>query len=196
LSFISVTGTPGVGKTAFSKRLACKLNAKYVDLNRLVIDEGIVVSEQVEDGSVTVDIPALRRRVQRFCSESCEEPIILDGHLSHLIAPPKKVKVVFVLRCDPRILWRRLKRRGYSREKLKANLLAEILDVCLVESLKRFGESKVCEINASQAGMDECVTLALSVLNRERRSTVGTVDWIAELEADGDLLKFLEWRFE
>lgn len=195
MGFILVTGTPGVGKTAFSQRLACRINAKYVDLNSLVKNERIIVSKGAEDDSVTVDLPALRRRVQRFCSKPCKEPIILDGHLSHLIASPSKVRIVFVLRCDPRILWRRLERRGYSREKLKENLLAEILDVCLVESLKRFGEEKVCEINASQAGVDECVRLALAVLSREVKPTVGLFDWIAVLEADGDLLKILEWRF-
>lgn len=196
MGFILVTGTPGVGKTVFSQGLACRLHAKYVDLNDLVRNERIVLPEGAEDGSVTVDLPALRRRVQRFWLKSCEEPIILDGHLSHLIASPSRVRIVFVLRCDPRILLKRLERRGYSREKLRENLLAEMLDVCLVESLERFGEEKVCEINASQAGVDECVKLALSVLSREVKPAVRVVDWIATLEADGDLEKILEWRFD
>ncbi|MFQ5872058.1 MAG: AAA family ATPase, partial [Candidatus Geothermarchaeales archaeon] len=37
---ICVTGTPGTGKTTFSRELARKLDLTYLDLNTLLLDEG------------------------------------------------------------------------------------------------------------------------------------------------------------
>ncbi|MAE43335.1 hypothetical protein CMO93_06170 [Candidatus Woesearchaeota archaeon] len=59
--------------------------------------------------------------------------IIIDSHLSHYL-PKKYVDLCIVTKCDLKILEKRLKKRRYSKAKIRENLDAEIFDVCLSES--------------------------------------------------------------
>jgi adenylate kinase len=79
--------------------------------------------------------------------------IIIDSHLSHHL-PKKYVDLCVVVKCDLKVLEHRLKKKGYSKGKVRENLDAEIFDVCLNEA-KQFGHmivvidtTKDCSINS------------------------------------------------
>lgn len=193
MQIISVTGAPGTGKTLLSTEIARKLNAQHIDINKIVKEDGLILGKEEKVNTVTVDLDALRKKIELLSSRTNGANLILDGHLSHLIPSPEKVKIVFVLRCDPRILRKRLEKRAYSLDKIKENVLAEILDVCLIESLNRFGKEKVCEIDTSRRSLDENLKFAMEVLIYKIRPVSGQIDWITMLESENKLKEYIEW---
>jgi adenylate kinase len=57
--------------------------------------------------------------------------------------PSKYVDLCYVTKCDLKTLKKRLEKRRYSKEKIRENLDAEILDVCLIEALENKHKVKV-----------------------------------------------------
>ena len=128
--FVAVAGTPGVGKTAFSSKLAGKVNARLVDLKEYAVERNLVSGRDKERDTLVVDEGELKRRLSREFSSSRGD-FVVEG----LLAPFTPATHVIALRCSPRELARRLKKRGYGRKKIKENVEAEVLGVCLHDSL-------------------------------------------------------------
>jgi|TARA_Y100000310_G_scaffold271804_1_gene286447 adenylate kinase len=59
--------------------------------------------------------------------------VIIDSHLSHHL-PKKYVDLCIVAKCDLKVLKNRLKKKKYSKDKIRENLDTEIFDVCLNEA--------------------------------------------------------------
>ncbi len=73
------------------------------------------------------------------------------------------------------------------------NLASEILDVCLVDALKIFGKSKVCEVNVTGRNVKDVVNEILHVLNKRAKCHIGVVDWLGKLEGEGVLDEYLRF---
>jgi len=71
--------------------------------------------------------------------------------------------------------------------KLRENLAAEILDVCLYDAIMNVGIEKVCEIDATKKSVDDVVKEIVSILKKEKTCTVGIVDWLGKLEKEHSL---------
>lgn len=188
---IIVTGTPCVGKTSVSKKLAAKLDAVHVDLAELVKREKLYCGIDKERNSIIADLDKVSQRIKEVIQEA-KGDVIIDGHYAVHVVNPETVDFVFVLRKDPRRLKALMERRGYSGKKLWENLEAEILDVCLMEAIDVCGKGKVCEIDTTDMSIDEAVDEVLRVINGERKCSVGIVDWLGKLEREGVLEDFLK----
>ncbi len=188
---IVVTGTPGVGKTVISTILASKLNASHIDLGKLVKRKKLWSSEDKARSTLIADMPKLSKRVQEMIVHS-EGDVVLDGHYAVDVVPAQNVHVVFVLRRELDELKRAMQKRGFEGEKLKENLAAEVLDVCLYNAVKACGVEKVCEIDVSGKKTDEVVDEVVEVLEGKKAHAVGIVDWLGKLESEGRLEEFLE----
>jgi adenylate kinase len=170
---VAVTGTPGTGKSSFSSRLARELGARLVRLNELIEEEGAYTLDR--DGTKVAELGKVERAFRRILRES-EGPLVVEGHLSHLL-PTRFLSHVVVLRTRPRVLERRLRRRGYPPEKVRDNVEAEALDLILWEAVERHGE-KVYEIDTT--GRGNPVRLFLQALREGRRLPPGRVRWLRE----------------
>jgi len=188
---IVVTGTPGVGKTAVSSLLASKLNAFHIDLGELVKLEKLWSDIDKTRETLIADVPKLSKRVQEMIEYS-KLDIVLDGHYAVDVVPAKRVHVVFVLRREPDVLRRSMRKRGFEGKKLKENLAAEVLDVCLYSAVKICGVEKVCEIDVTRKKTDDVVKETVAVLEGRKACAVGIVDWLGKLEKEGRLEEFLE----
>jgi len=125
---LAVTGTPCTGKTTLCKKISPALGYPVIDLNELVKKERLFSGHDKARDTKVVDVRKLKRRVHSLI----DSDTILDGLLSHLLNPTH----ILVLRCDPRLLVMRMKKRGYSREKIMENLEAEYVGVLLEESMR------------------------------------------------------------
>ncbi len=170
---IAVTGTPGTGKSRFSSELSRRLGAGLVRLNELVEREKAYVLD--EDGEKVVKLGEMIRAVGRVLRET-KGPVVVEGHLSHLL-PTRYLSHVVVLRTHPRVLERRLRRRGYPEEKVRDNAEAEALDLILWEAVQRHGK-KVYEIDTS--GRRNTVSLFLEALEEGVKLPPGGVRWLEE----------------
>ena len=137
---ITVTGTPGTGKTALSKELAKKLDFYYLDVNRLISNYKLSDGYDKKRRTKIVDINKLNKKIinQLKSLKNINEygGIIIDSHLSHYL-PRKYVDLCIVTKCDIKELNKRLKKKKFSKDKIKENLQAEIFDICYNEAKER-----------------------------------------------------------
>jgi len=164
---IAVTGTPGTGKTVVSKELSTLLSYKYVDLNKLVDDEGLVTGTDLERGSKIVD-------TEKFDKLELKGNCVVDGHLSHYLY----ADVVVVLRTRPDKLKERLEKRDWPAEKIDENVEAEILGVCSSEAHEKF--QRVLEMDTSKTGPDEVAKSIKSILDKNK--SIDQIDWLEDYE--------------
>lgn len=187
---ILVTGTPGVGKTTVSHKLASKLDALYIGITELVKKKKLITSVDEDRRTLIADTEKVSKQLQETLAKT-EGSIIIEGHYAVDVVPKKDVNTVFVLRRDPRELKGALKKRGYEEKKLWENLAAEILDVCLWDALSACGADKVCEIDVSGKTVEAVVKEMMLVLEKRKDCRFGIVDWLGKLENEGQLGDFL-----
>ena len=189
---ILITGTPCIGKTSVARSLASKLDASYLNLTDLATTENLIIGKDKKRNSLIVDEVKMKRRIIQIISNTKKQDLIIDGHYAAVVAPPKRVTRVFVLRRDPVELRKFMIRSGYSDPKLYENLGSEILDICLVDALTTVGPAKVCEINATGKTVEETAEEILSLLDSPEKCAVGIVDWLGKLEKEGLLDEYLK----
>jgi adenylate kinase len=188
---ILVTGTPCVGKTSVSRLLASRLDALYINLTDLAVQENLVIGEDHERGSLIVDEDRMRHRLVEIIGSSDRSEIIVDGHYAVHVVPRRFVRCVFVLRRDPVELREFMESCGFSYKKLLENLTSEILDVSLVDALNVYEDDKVCELNVTGKSVGKNVDELLGVLRSRSNCCVGIVDWLGKLEREGLLDQYL-----
>ncbi len=129
VDIICISGSVGCGKTTYAKKLAKQLGYTYVDVKKVLRDEGLDGSyDDVRKCSV-IDVKKLVKVLLKLLKEDS----VVDSHLSHYL-PASKVSKVVICKCSLKKLEERLKKRRYSKAKIRENLDCEIFDVCLVEA--------------------------------------------------------------
>ncbi len=173
---IAITGTPGVGKSTVSSLLIDKLESQcnqtfeYIDITKTVKEHGLYSEKDEEMDSYVIDFQKFKKYLSTNILTKSKN-ILLDGHVSHLF----DVDYIIVLRCNPEIIIDRLRDRKYSINKINENVEAEILDVCLIESLET--TKNVYEIDASNKSVVQIVDEIINaILNKKTR--YGIINWI------------------
>ena len=188
---ILVTGTPGVGKTSVSRSLASKLGAVYVSVAELVERERLIIGVDKARGTLIADTDRVSKRMREII-KSYECDVVVDGHYAVDVVPSKDVQMVFVLRRDPSELKSVMESSGFRERKIRENLAAEILDVCLWDAVSACGSDKVCEIDVSGKRTEEVVKDIILMLNGKKKCQVAIVDWLGKLEGEGRLHEYLK----
>ena len=174
MTAIFITGTPCTGKTT----IASKLNGRVIKINDYARSHNFIMGVDEEKGYEIIDIEKLSSHILHMI-EDCEELLIFEGHVTHLLDGADKV---IVLRVHPEILKGRLEARGYSESKIRENLEAEALGVCSAEAFDKYSNS-ACEIDITDSTVDEAVSLIEGVIEKGGGEPVGSVDfmdWLVE----------------
>lgn len=186
-----VVGSPGVGKTSLSDLLASRLHGVKISLSELVRNEGLSCGFDERRRTLIADVEKVSSRVGEIIQQS-EGWIVVDGHFAMDVVPVKDVFLAFVLRRDPDELQKVLSKRGFEEHKVAENVAAEILDVCLFDAIRAYGEKKVCEVDTSCKNEREVVEEVIRIINGQRQCRIGTVDWLTKLELADRLEEFLD----
>jgi len=156
---ITISGTPGVGKTYFAKKIS-RLNPKleYFDLNRYIKDQKLYDSYDKKAKTYDVNTTVLKKSVKHTLKKHMSknktmnslvgkrfdanlllkniphniEGIIVDSHMSHYLDSDYCI----IVKTDLKKLYNRLKKRKYSKTKIQDNIESEIFEVCLDEARK------------------------------------------------------------
>ncbi|MEM2130427.1 MAG: adenylate kinase family protein [Candidatus Bathyarchaeia archaeon] len=186
-----ITGTPGVGKTAVSELLASKINAELVSIGELVKKERLYTKIDKERETLVADLEKVSNQIRKIISCSIKT-LIIEGHYAVDVVSKRYISMVFVLRRDPEELREILRNRGYKNCKIRENLAAEILDVCLYNAIKKYGTDKVCEINVTGKTIEEVTQEILETMEGKRKCRTRIVDWLGKLYAEEKIDEFLK----
>lgn len=151
---ITITGTPGTGKTTIAKQLASflrkrKIKYKILNLNAFIKKRKIYDYYDQKRHCYVVDETKLRKAILPLLKEAKKKKqcLIIHSHLSHLLHK-RYIDLCIVTKCDLKTLLKRLKKRRYSAEKIRENLDAEIFDICRIEAEER--GLKIYTVNTSK----------------------------------------------
>jgi len=189
---IYLLGVPGTGKSSVGRELAVRLGGEHIDVSELVLRKGFYTAYDPERSTHVADV----RRLSKFLAEKASSA---NGYLivsSNFAVPAPGVKdfVVFLLRCSPLVLMKRLRERGYEDKKISDNLVAELIGLSLDDACATFGSKKVVEIDATDLGLSPLVSRITQELARGASASGDRIDWISRLERDpalDDLLVFI-----
>ncbi len=118
---IILTGTPGTGKTMVAAWLSKQLGYSLVSITDFVNSKKLY---QKSSAAKEVDTGKLQRAILPIVKR--QKNLVIEGHLACEIKLP--ADYVIVLRCNPKTLLARLKKRHYPAKKLHENIMAELLD--------------------------------------------------------------------
>ncbi|MCK4243723.1 hypothetical protein KAX03_02530 [Candidatus Bathyarchaeota archaeon] len=173
-----------------SKVLEKRLKALRIDLNNLVIKEKLMLGVDKKRDTVIADLVKLSKRLNEILKSSSKD-IIIEGHYSSVIVPPDIVSHVFILRKNPYNLTNVLRKRGFNEKKVKENVLAELLGICLLDAINTFGIDKVSEVDVTNITEKKTAEKILSIVDGVQKKVIGKVDWIKKLEEEGHLNSLL-----
>ena len=166
---IAISGTPGTGKTSVAKILAHDLEYSVIDLNEFAKARKLTLGNDKARNSVIVDVSALKKEVSQM-----EGNLILEGHLAHLCG----ADIFIILRTNPKELSKRLKARLWAAEKIRENVEAEIMNICLNEAVE-LHRKYVFEVDTTKKSAKETAEIIKEIIagkNREKYAP-GKTDW-------------------
>ena len=99
---------------------------------------------------------------------------------------------VAVLRCEPKVLRRRLAKRGYPNEKITENVEAELIGVVLDECVRRFGGKVVHEYDTTSASPASVAKAIASDISSKAKGGPGWIDWTLGYDSSSRLRSLLE----
>jgi len=171
---ISLTGTPGTGKTSVSEIL--KENGfKVIDLNKLAKEKNYIIGKDRKRNSNIVDLNKINKFFKNLKNDT---NIIVDGHLSHFI---KNVDKVIILRCNPKKLKENLKKKQWKDRKIIENIEAEILDIILSETIEIHKIENLIEIDTTDLSIDKVAKIIINLINNNfkniKKYKIGKIDW-------------------
>jgi adenylate kinase len=190
LGAILISGTPGTGKTTIASELAKRMSYKFIDIGKLAEDEHLYTDVDAERNTKIIDERRLTKRLETEITSS-KGKIVLSSHYAEIVNP-KLVDKVIVLRAHPDALRGRLLERGWSNQKIKENLEAEILGVCSFNAIKKYGKGRVYEIDTTKMTSDETLKAVLEITSSKGRPYLaGSINWLAELEKENRLDSYI-----
>ena len=187
---IIVSGTPGTGKTVFAKTLANEMGAQYVSLGKYVTEHRLYSGVDRRRKTRIIDVPKTRAKLFKLV-KSASLPLIIDTHHPEGIIPNNATRIVFVLRCNPIILAQRLRKKKWSHEKITENVVAEILDYCLINARSYYTKKKVTQLDTSRSSVKRSVLTARKILAGEK-PPARPVDWLSKVSKSSSLSKYLK----
>ena len=174
---LAMTGSPGTGKSTISSSLR-GVGFRIQTVENLAEEYGCIEDADPDDGARPIDVVRLQKELDSAWKESPVGPIVIDGHLSHLL----EVDCVVILRCRPKELKKRLFERSYSKQKIEDNVDWEILGGPWGED---WGNVPTIEFDTSCESLEGIVERIVEWISDDfkPRRPLNPIDWIEEGEA-------------
>lgn len=153
---IIITGTPGTGKSTVADILGKTLKLGVVHVSQFAKKEKLITGKR--NGSYIVDLKKLRKKLLK-------KKGIIESHL--LCEFPLPRSIVFVLRCNPRVLVKRLKKRRYSKRKTRENLECEALDYCTINAETHY--NRVYDVDTTKLTAEKTAKKIIAIMQKKKK---------------------------
>ncbi|NVM34804.1 MAG: AAA family ATPase [Candidatus Lokiarchaeota archaeon] len=192
---IIISGTPGCGKTSVAKEISNLIDAKIISLNELAISDKFSFEYDKERKTYIVDfeifLPYVLNRIEEIKQES-PPYLIIESHFSDII-PEKFIDYVFILRCDPDELFKRLEKKDYNIKKITENIQAEILGNSVNYFIQNQIKAPIFEIDTTNINIKTVAKTIIEIVVEKRDGKnykIGKVDWLEKLFEENRLKEF------
>jgi len=165
-----LTGTPGTGKSMVADEL---FRRGHTVVHLVDTVRPYITGEDEERDTQVID-------VDRWAREFVPVDGFVEGHFAHLLSCDR----VVVLRCRPDELKKRLMKRKYPKKKVRENMEAEALDVCLIETAEMHDPSCILELDTTGRDPAYCAERIELFVKNKIPAAFGTIDWSAFVEAE------------
>jgi len=179
---VAITGGGGTGKTTTAKLLAKESKYELIILNDLAEKLRAYVGYDRKRRSKIVDMKKLKSAVKKLAKEAkrAKKNLIIEGLFAHEFP----ADIVIVLRCNPKILERRLKKKYKWPTKIRENVEAEMIGLITDEALEK--NNRVYEIDTTKSTVRQTAMRAKEILagRGERykvRKNTEKIDWLSKL---------------
>ncbi|MFX0060564.1 MAG: adenylate kinase family protein [Candidatus Hermodarchaeota archaeon] len=161
---IYICGTPGTGKTTIAKIFSGKYKLKYIEINDLILEKDLYLGIDILRNSLIIDEELLTAHLDEVILSTPR--LCLVGHPIMLSEPTKRIiDEIFLFRCSPEVLRKRLQERKYSRSKIEENIEAEIMDIVKEDAKEVFGRD-IVEVDTTTQSIQETILFIQQVLER------------------------------
>ncbi len=169
---ICITGTPGVGKTSVSRKVAALLNGRVIDVGSLILREKLFLSYDEYRDTYVVDEESLRTHLKGMLTKERHKGAIsiIDTHLLGVLED-LDVDYIIVLICDPLLLFNRILSKKVSLRKAVENVVSEFLNQVIVEAHQIFNKSKILIIDTSCKSIDAIASEIIDLVIYRKLST-------------------------
>ncbi len=181
---IVITGNPGVGKHTLTKAISKVREFQVLDINKIALDSGIY---EKKDNTLDVDVTKLKKILKNKITKKS----LIVGHLAPYVLTKSQVTRAIILRKNPYKLLAVYKKRKYPAKKIKENLESEILGIIAHDAIKKFGESKIYQLDTSSEAISKTTKRILNVLDGKIEND--EIDWLSLISKKNDLRKFFSY---
>lgn len=190
-----ISGTPGTGKTSVSRKISEMVDASTISLNELAISENFILEYDKERDTNIVDfgklIPYLVNQI-KILKKTNKPFLLIEGHFSDVV-PNEFIDYAFVLRCDPEILYQRLKEREYGKKKILENVQAEALGNCVNYIIQKQIKAPKYEIDTTHLTIDSVAKIIIDIIINNKNADkfiIGKIDWLEKLASENRINEF------
>ena len=175
---IVIGGCPATGKSVVGKIISEMLSLEHIDYAYYLLEKK---AAKILDNEIVIE----EAKAKKILKEKDEA--VVSGVYALDYLDIRKVKSVYVLRCNPKILFYRYLQRDYDLDKIKNNITSEYLDICLKMALEKAGHEKVNQLDVSN---DEphytALRIYFSLKNGYR--IFDNVDWLSQVSRTFDMI--------
>ena len=173
MPIIAITGTPAVGKTTVVEFFT---DANFTILSVKDLAKQYGCEGDFDESTQSIDID-IHRLAEQFEADSLGDTIV-DGHLSHFL----EVDAIVILRCNPSTLQERLAKRGYSEQKITANVEWEMVAGTWSEIIEFELDQPILELDTTNCDPIEIYEKINQWINDgyDQDLIQTRIDWLAE----------------
>ncbi|MHA2282934.1 MAG: adenylate kinase family protein [Promethearchaeota archaeon] len=196
MKIIIISGTPGCGKTSVANELSKLIDVKVISLNELAVSDDFSFEYDKERKTYIVDfkifLPYILKKI-KLIKRNDPKFLIIESHFSDII-PNRFIDYVFILRCDPDELAKRLKKKDYDVKKITENVQSEILGNCVNHFIQKKTKHKlIYEIDTTNLNIESVAKIINDILFAKidvDNYYLGKVDWLEKLFQEDRLVEF------
>lgn len=159
--------------------MARRLGIGCIGINDFARSAGLV-NRSDPDGEVDV------RELGRSLEREVKGKVLVYGHLLPYVVRRRALKVAVVLRCEPAVLKKRLRARGYPPRKVVENVEAELIGLVSSDTYDAFGNDVTLEVDTSHTPPEEAAAEVAARLSGSGPAGP-RIDWTANYDSGAKL---------